>query len=742
MVVLAIFALQTFIMLRIVCLLLLLPCISFGQDEPIEIKALTEKIDFDGQLNESFWPEMTSFSTVQHLPFNGEKPSEGEAIYLTYDKDYLYLAAKIEGQNIQAPSKKRDEFSLRPDWLGIILDGYNDDENGLGFFTTPSATRTDFTVFEDAVGEFPVNLDWNTYWDVKTKRFDDHWTVEMRIPFSSLQFQENNGIAEMGLIVWRAIASKNETDTWPLIANEWGDWSNFKPSMARQIRLRNIKSSKPIYVTPYALAGLDRVVTSQSPFEAETGTQMAVGADVKYNVTSNLTLDLSVNTDFAQVEVDDAQVNLDRFSLFFPEKRQFFQERAAIFDLRVGGPNRIFYSRRIGIDDDGNLEKIMGGARLTGRIGNYDIGVINMATRHDNWSLKNNFSIIRARKKVLNANSYIGIIGTNKTNFKGENNSVYALDGTFRLRGNHLLQMRWAQSFTNGFENNPLSLKPTRFILNLEKVQFNGFNYDLAIGRRGEDYNPELGFENRTNFTSIFAILGYGWQSKPESKILQQSFRMFNFSFLNNDSMLDETSNMGLQYRVEWKSRFSYYIFSYLRRERLFESVSLLDDFIIQDGLYNINVWGTGFGTPSARALSYNLNLRAGDLFSSKFFQIENNIEWVVFQDLGVGLFYNYNPIFKNGWTSDEIIHVHLARLKFLYTLSTKLSLSGFLQATSDGNVGLGNIRFRYNPREGVDLFLVYNNVTELDRLFIQQEIQQSIPEQVLIAKLTYTFRI
>lgn len=729
-------------MFRFLILLVFLPSVLAAQDSVLEIKALSEKVTFDGQLDEAFWPEMTSFTTVQHLPYNGDNPSEQEEIYITYDKEFLYLAAKIEGANIQSPSKKRDEFTLRPDWLGIILDGYNDHENGLGFFTTPSATRTDFTVFEDAVGDFPINLDWNTYWDVKTKRSENFWTVEMRIPFSSLQFQENEGVVEMGLIIWRAIASKNETDTWPRIQNSWGEWSNFKPSKSRLIRLRNIKSSKPIYVTPFALAGVDRIVTNNSPYEAEVGTQIAAGVDVKYNLTSNLTLDLSVNTDFAQVEVDDAQVNLDRFSLFFPEKRQFFQERAAIFDLRVGGANRIFYSRRIGIDDDGNLEKIMGGARLTGRIGNYDIGVINMATRDNNWAIKNNFSVIRARKKVLNSNSYVGFIGTNKTDFKGENNTVYALDGTFRLRGNHLLQMRWAQSFTDGYENNPLSLKPSRFILNLEKVQFNGFNYDLAIARRGIDYNPELGFENRSNYTSIFAVMGYGWQNKQKSTILQQNVRMYNFTFLNNESYLDETTNIGLQYQIEWKSRYSFYIFTYYRRERLFESVELLDNFVIDEGLYNINVWGSGFGTPSAKAFSYNFNIRVGDLFSSKFLRFENNLEWVVFQDLGVGLFYNYNPIFKNGWNSDEIINVHLARLKFLYTLSTKLSLSGFLQGTSDGNIGLGNLRFRYNPREGVDLFLVYNNVTELDRIFVTNEFQQSVPEQVLIAKLTYTFRM
>ena len=726
-----------------IILLFLLPTIlTFGQEEILDIKPFVGELNFDGKLNEVFWTDMTSFITTQHVPKNGTPSSEPEEIYLTYDKDYLYFAARISGENIQSPSKKRDEFSLTPDWIGIILDGYNDKENGLGFFTTPSALRLDFTVFEDAVGDFPINLDWNTYWDVKTSRSEKEWTTEIRIPFSSLQFQEVDGVVEMGLIVWRAIASYNEIDTWPHIQNDYGEWSPFKPSKSRRIRLKNINSAKPIYVTPYALAGVDRIVNEDAPYDINIGNQLSAGVDVKYNLTSNLTLDFTVNTDFAQVEADDAQVNLDRFDLFFPEKRQFFQERASVFDLRVGGPNRIFYSRRIGIDDDGNLEKIMGGVRLTGRIGDYDVGVINMATRDDNWGLKNNLSVVRARKKVFNSNSYVGIIGTNKTDFEGNYNSVYAVDGTFRLKGNHLFQTRLAQSFTDGFDNKPFSLKPTRFMINLEKVQFEGFNYDLAYNYMGEDYNPELGFENRSNYQNIFAILGYGWNAPEESKIYQQNLRMFNFSFINNETLLDETTNVGLLYNVAWKSGYGFRIFSFLRRERLFESVDILDDFTVAEGLYNINVWSLGFNTPGSNKFQYNFSTRVGDIFDSKFASVESDITWIVFPDLNIGLFYNYNPIFKKSWDSGDVINVQLARLKFLYTLSTKLSLSGFVQATSDGNIGLGNLRFRYNPREGVDLFVVYNNLTKFDVLTEEQGLRRGIPEQVLIAKMTYTFRL
>ena len=274
------------------------------------------ELNFDGQLNEDFWKEMPLFSTNQHTPINQAAPTESEKIYLTYDDDFLYLAAEIQGSDIQATSKKRDEFSLTQDWIGLLIDSYYDKENALGFYTTPSALRSDFTIFEDAVGDYPVNNDWNTYWDVKTEVHEAYWTLEMRIPFSSLQFQEEDGIITMGIIIWRFIAAHNETCTWPLIANAWGDWSSFKPSQAAKVTLKAVKSKKPIYITPYVLGGLSRSVEDPAA-TISTNSQLNAGVDIKYSVSNNFTLDLSLNTDFAQVEADDAQINFNRFNLFF-----------------------------------------------------------------------------------------------------------------------------------------------------------------------------------------------------------------------------------------------------------------------------------------------------------------------------------------------------------------------------------------------------------------------------------------
>lgn len=710
--------------------------------QSIEIERTKGDVIFDGKVDEAWWSQIKEFRTRQVVPKADTEPNENARIHLAYDDDYLYLAGRIEGEKIAGPSKKRDEFSLQQDWIGILIDTYKDGENALGFYSTPAALRLDLAVFEDAVGGFPINLDWNTYWDVKTEWQADHWTIEMRIPFSSLKFQVNEeGNAEMGVIVWRANAAYNEISTWPYVPNNWGEWSTFKPSQAQTVVFKGVKNTKPIYITPYVLAGHNRTFGGSPTPELTTQNIYTAGLDVKYNVTSNITADLTFNTDFAQVEVDDAQVNLTRFNLFFPEKRQFFQERASIFDLRVGGSDRVFYSRRIGIDNDGNLENILGGGRATGRVGKFDVGLINMTTRDGvSWQPDRNFSVVRLRRQVINSQSYVGVLATHKNDFLGDYNTTYAFDATLRLAANNIFQLRLAQSLTDGFENNLLSLDPSRLFINLEKFQFNGFTYDIALARNGIDYNPELGFESRTDFSSVFAIFGYGWQAEEGSKLLQHNIRMYNFGYWRNSEGQSETLNSGASYDTEWKTGHGFGVFHYLRQERLFTPAEIVEGVVVDKGAYVINVSSISYNTPGAGRIQYSVNLRGGDFFDNKFYSFTNEIGGFVFPDLSLGLFYNYNPIFVGGWQAGNVRQVHLARLRFLYTISTKLSLSGFFQATSEGNVGLGNFRVRYNPREGVDLFVVYNNETSLDR-FGQFEFNE-VPLQSLVAKFSYTFRV
>ncbi|MBP1675336.1 MAG: putative rane associated hydrolase, partial [Bacteroidetes bacterium] len=283
----------------------------------------------------------------------------------------------------------------------------------LVFSTTPSGLRNDLTVLNDAIASNPrnppFNNSWNTFWDVKTTQNENGWFLEMRIPFSSMRFKEDNGKVIMGLICFRRIAHKNEVDIFPAIPPDWGTFSTYRASKANEVAFDGIHSKKPFYIAPYVLAGYqqDNVLNeSGTAYELSGNSKLSAGLDAKYGLTNNLTLDVTVNTDFAQVEADDQQINLTRFSLFFPEKRTFFQERSSIFNFGFEGKSNIFYSRQIGLNK-GEQVPILGGGRITGMAGKWDIGFLDLQTQSFDPSdtlqsslPSENFGVLRIRRQV------------------------------------------------------------------------------------------------------------------------------------------------------------------------------------------------------------------------------------------------------------------------------------------------------------------------------------------------------
>lgn len=279
-----------------------------------------------------------------------------------YTEGYLYAACRCYDPGTPlAPSFKRDYA------------GWSD-------------SSQDLAVRDDATGDYPLDVDWNTFWDVEVAQNDEGWFAEMRIPISSLRFEpDERGRVVMGLVAMRFIPRNSEVATFPATPANWGTFSHMTPSRARKVVFEGLEPQTPLRVTPYALGGAGQqsvLKASGTAYGLETEPTYDVGLDVKYGLTSNLTLDLTLNTDFAQVEADNQQVNLTRFSLFFPEKRRFFLERSSNFAFNFGAPNRLFYSRRIGVHACEQV-RILGGARVVGRSGRWDVGLLNMQTAGD-----------------------------------------------------------------------------------------------------------------------------------------------------------------------------------------------------------------------------------------------------------------------------------------------------------------------------------------------------------------------
>ncbi|MFQ5675949.1 MAG: DUF5916 domain-containing protein, partial [bacterium] len=423
------------------------------------------EVKVDGNLNDLAWQEVEPITSWYRLtPDEGKNPSEKTTMWLTYDDEAIYLAARLEERDVSAAmtrSLERDSYSPEQDGICILLDAYNDNRSAYGFILTPAGVRTDIAVYNDGEGFFrPWNTDWNTFWDAEVQHDSHGWSAEMRIPFSSLRFEDDQGNVEMGLILWRYLARNSEYDVFPEIPNRWR-FSAYKPSKSVKVKFRGIANRKPLYMKPYNLAGVNDqnlVRDDNSRYDLNRNLKYDVGLDAKYNLTSNLILDVTLNTDFAQVEVDNQRINTSRFSLFFPEKRDFFQEKADLFTFRFpGGPQRLFHSRKIGIAD-GQTVPILGGTRLTGRVAGWEIGLIEMQT--DKASLEandgpekvasENFGVLRLRREVFDPGSYIGGMVTTRTDFNGQHNLALAADGDIRIFGPQYLSFQLVQTLENG----------------------------------------------------------------------------------------------------------------------------------------------------------------------------------------------------------------------------------------------------------------------------------------------------
>lgn len=740
--------------------MLCFPVISlFGDDgsDLLRIPKTSEEITFDGYCNEPAWDRLLPLPMMMYRPNHGSQPTEKSEIYVTFDDNYFYLAARnyyTNGGVPRATTKKRDGAEGGNDNFGILLDTFNDNENALCFETNPSGLRSDFTIENDAqviLDARPFNRSWNTFWDVKMHFVGNVWHVEMQIPLSSLRFQEVNGKVYMGLTVWRQVASKQEWNVFPLISNTMGSFSVWKPSQAKKVVMEGMHRSNPVYITPYILGGIEHsneLNATGTEYHLNKKRKLTGGLDVKYALTSNLTLDLTLNTDFAQVEADDQMVNLTRFSLFFPEKRQFFVERSSIFTIRTGYQDQLFYSRRIGLYE-GDVVPIIGGARLVGRAGKWDLGFMDLQTTpydyfdEDTDSITHLFSanhgVLRVRKQVFNPNSYAGGMITSKIDAAGNYNVNTALDLIYNPFHNDFLNINYVQTFDNAIENTWNIPQHGKFFLNWENRSNAGLLYNLILAHAGRNYDPEMGFELMENYSRLYGVLGYGWVYNDETdKLLNQQILFWAWINKRNEDLMTNYSNLSLSYNFSTKVGYRLNLDLLQTHEYLDEPFELSDDISFPVGTYDYATLQAGFGTPSNKMVTFHAGALAGSYYDGWITTAGPfNVTFRPSSNVNVGLDYQYDQID----IPDRDMHFksHLARLRTELTFSTKLSLFVFFQYNTYDKFGINNIRFRYNPREGNDLYFVYNGSynTYLSREF------PSLPmmnRNTFILKYTYTF--
>ena len=695
---------------------------------PISIDRLAGPIELDGLIDEAAWAAIEPLPMIMFAPTWGGEMTQRTEVRLAYDDRYVYMSGRMyddDPSGIRLNTFYRDQYS-GDDLLSILIDSYNDYETAVWFVTNPSGARSDRTMSND--GEFSggggagggaMNSDWNAHWDVATHRNDEGWFAEFRIPFSTLGFQTRGDEVTMGVIIYRFIARSNERQLFPAISQEWGGFSFAKPSQAQRVTLRGVHPSKPVYVTPYALGGVTRVPTLLEPpdvpssaWQTDSDATRELGVDLKYSPTSNLSVDLTVNTDFAQVEADDQQINLTRFPLFFPEKRQFFQERASTFSFSTGGfSDRLFFSRRIGLRE-GELVRIYGGARFVGRAGGMDFGLLSMQTAPEAGRSGENMGVLRLNQQVFNPYSSVGGMVTTRIGADGEDNVAYGVDADVRVFGDEYLTVKWAQTFDEALEEGG-ALDAGLIRARWQRRRDQGFSYSGEYGRVGPDYLPRLGFQLRDDFSFFGGSLQYQWFPTAASPFRSISLSGNTEHYYRNADDRAESRSIRPSFRLEWRDGSSLN----LSVESSFESVR--DEFTIaalpiEPGEYWYHAASARWEMSRNGLFRGSFQASAGSFYDGTRLSAGWSPTWNVSRHLEIGGGYDINRITFTD--RDLTTTTHLVQLKLQVALDTHVSLNTLAQYNSLADQTSINARFRYHFREGTDLWIVYNEGFNFDR--------------------------
>ena len=712
---------------------------GIAQETPLDLTRLPGPVIVDGRPDEPAWQQVPVLPLTMYTPVFRGTPTQRTEIRVAYDDEFLYAAGWFYDSNpagIRVNSLYRDRWN-GDDALAIYIDAFNDNQNAKWFGTTPSGMRFDLLVSDDGN---TTNESWDTFWTSRTSVTAEGWFVEVRIPFSSLGFQTGaDGRVVMGLTVTRLVSRLDERVTFPEIDPKF---PFRRPSVARDVVLRGVHSRTPIYVTPYVLGGADTTVlpSASAAFRRQRDISREAGLDVRYPMSGQLTFDFTVNTDFAQVEADGQQVALDRFPLFFPERRRFFQEGSSLFDFVAGGGARLFHSRRIGLTPDFQPVRILGGARVVGRVGTWDVGALEMQTDRHGTTPAENFGVLRLRRPVFNQHSTAGLIATTYVAADGRTNLAVGGDTSLRLRGDEYVGAKWALTASDVERRGVDLVSRSLFDTTWERRSNRGLSYTWQLTRAGADYRPELGFMPRRDFTTA-NVLANWFKYTDAHRYFKRVFPgALAFSTFRNADRVLESGQYAVWVQWDTKAGGGGWIEPKAFHENVLTPFVIGNAVHIPAGRYDFADLQAVYTMPTGSTLRTNADFRSGTYFDGTRTQLILAPTWNVSRHLELGGDYQVTRLRFD--QRHEAVTIQLARLRVRTALNAQASGNAFVQYNSTTRSLDVNLRLRYNVAEGTDLWLVYNEGLDTDRTLdtVTRPIVPLSLSRALILKYSHTF--
>ena len=668
----------------------------------------------DGDLSDPVWekaPVIDQF--IQQVPDSGQPATERTEVRIVYDSNSLYIAAYLHYTDPTTVVRnvlrfRDDQVWAKDDIIRFLIDTFHDHRRAYVFTVNALGTKQDAQIDNEA-----WHSNWDEVWNVRTRLQKDGWSAELQIPFRILRFS-SGGEETWGLNIERWIKQKNERAMWAPIppgvpVTRTANYGHLEGMSAT-------KSERNIQIIPYGLVEVDRARGADS-----VDADVDAGVDLKWAVTPALALDLTLNTDFAQVEADDRQINLTRFSLFFPEKREFFLENAQLFNFGILREAQIFFSRRIGLER-GEVVPILGGARLSGQAGAFDVGLVSIQTDSHLQTPSTNWSASRLRWKIGRRSHLGGIFTSVYSNT--QHNRVFGPDALIWLGRNlHL------EGFLAVVDDRELSRQP---------LSYTGaviYDQDLWEARLRlfdveEDFNPAMGFVRRRDLHQ------YEGKLRKGLRLNHVLARKLDFSgelkYLNNQAGILETRQWVLAVQDELDSGDVVRLSLESNFERLDEDfvINPVDGVIIPPGDYSFNRWLLSYQTFQGRAAEATAQLEGGDFFDGERTTLTLSGTWRASPHLWMSGDYEFNDISL----PQDAFDTHLWRARVSVPFNARTTVDAFLQWSSLTREFDTQLRFRLIYARDSNLFLVYTSQ--------RQDLAGGLTESDWAIQLKTTFRL